>query len=123
MAAYDSIVTKHSDLFDAEEGEKSKVDDLEEKMKSVADFQTKINDEIAPSIKKQREDLAKLNVDVETKRKEVGALLSDATAKSLANGYLESMGEYSAPKALKHKPFSDWRNIPHNAYVFGFNIL
>lgn len=122
--SYNWIIDKYSELFDSAEGEKSKIEQLEAQITGITSFNKKIDDEIAPAIKKEQDELKVLAVDIETKRREINALLSDATAKTLAEGYLESMGEYSVPKILKFKAIKETRwNIFYNVYVIFFNVF
>ncbi|MDD2871138.1 MAG: hypothetical protein PHS49_04040 [Candidatus Gracilibacteria bacterium] len=119
---YESFSTKYSELFEVEnEGEESVIEQLEGQIKSVKEFNDKVNNEIIPGIEKQQDDLKVLNNDIEVKRKELNALLSDATAKTLAEGYIESMHEYSSGKKIKLKPWK-W-NILNNIYASFYNVI
>lgn len=119
---YESFSTKYSELFEVEnEWEESVIEQLEWQIKSVKEFNDKVNNEIIPGIEKQQDDLKVLNNDIEVKRKELNALLSDATAKTLAEWYIESMHEYSSGKKIKLKPWK-W-NILNNIYASFYNVI
>ncbi|MEF2174848.1 MAG: hypothetical protein V3575_00125 [Candidatus Absconditabacteria bacterium] len=124
---YESFTTKYSELFEVEnESEESVIEKLEGQIKNVDDFNNKITNEIIPSIEKQQNDLKTLNADIDIKKKELSALLSDATAKSLAEGYLESMYEYSSKKKLdfNNMELKLWKwNLISNFCIIFYNSL
>lgn len=95
---YDEILEKHAELFDAEEGETSVIHDLDSNIKKIELYKKKVDTEVTPEIEKAREYLKEIKIDIDTKLEDVSALLSDATVKSLAEGYMESKSEYSKQK-------------------------
>jgi|GEM_PF-3756705 len=79
--------------------------------KDISAFEIHLNEKIKPS-------LIEVQKDIKTKQEEVSALLSNATAKTLAQGYAESKGEYSIPVAM---PRQDGRRF-YNFRAALFNI-
>lgn len=92
--AHKEIVEKHEELFKEAEGSISKSRELADVIEKIESFNKKIDAEINPDAEKFRNELKRLEVDYQTKSKEIGSLLSDATARTLAEGYLESMHIY-----------------------------
>lgn len=117
---YDEIVEKHSELFDAAEGETSLIGNLETNIKKIDLYKKKIDAEVTPEIEKTREYLKELKIDIDTKREDVSALLSDATVRSLAEGYMESKCEYSK---LKRKDYLSAKHWMKNISIFCFNYI
>lgn len=72
--------------------------DILKSKKDITAFEDHVKNELKPFLSETKDD-------IETKRKEVDALLSDATVGTLAEGYAESKSEYSFPKALPIKPW------------------
>lgn len=77
---------------------------------TIAEFEQHLNQEIKPSIQSVQKD-------IDTQRREVGALLSNATARTLASAYAESKHEYSIPAKKEHiEGKKVW-----NFFIFLFN--
>jgi len=111
------IIDKHTELFAAAEGEDSLILGLEKNIKKIELFKNRVDKEITPEIEQTRKYLGDVKTDIDTKLADVGSLLSDATAKTLAEGYMESKCEYSK---LKPKKYVDG-SIPNNIGIFLFN--
>lgn len=115
------ILDKHEELFGATEGENSIITDLETNIKKINAYKTKIDEVITPEVENTRQYLGSLKTEINTKLADVSALLSDATAKTLAEGYLESKCEYSK---LKSKKYNNEKILSlNNAETFFFNVL
>ncbi len=80
--------------------------------KTITDFEAHINDKIKPALKE-------VQGDIEVKRHEINALLSQATASTLAQAYAESKHEYSVPPLGRYEDGKWLRNLS----VFFFNIF
>lgn len=105
---YSEVLEKYKYLF--ETGDKNgntKIDKLESQIKDIENFHKKVNNEINLDIKSKQDYLKEIEKDINIKRGEINTLLSDATAKSLADWYRESMLEYSVKKKLI---INDWEN-------------
>lgn len=90
-----------------------------ESKKDISEFETRLNDEIKPN-------LVEVQKDIDTKRTEIGALLSNATINTLAHGYAESKYEYSKPAPKKYVKIGTgldilWTVIA-NISAFIFNV-
>lgn len=111
------IIDKHAELFTAVEEEDSLIASLEKNIKKIEIFKNKVDKEIVPEIEQTRKYLGDVKIDIDTKLADVGALLSDATAKTLAEGYMESKCEYSKLKPKKYEKGKILKNIS----IFFFN--
>lgn len=88
------IIESYDELYLEREGEKSKFSKLQDGIGEITSFEKKIKDEIAPLIEGKIKKIETIETDISTKQKEVSSLLSNATVKTLAQGYLESMQKY-----------------------------
>ena len=88
-----------------------------------------MDEEIKLNLNKKQKYLDELKVDIEIKRKEVSSLLSDATVQTLAQGYSESMEEYSRKKELRYRKLNGKnksifiKNFFYNSYIFFYNSM
>jgi len=90
------------------------IKDILQSQKDIATFEDHVKNELKPF-------LTDTKSDIETKRKEVDALLSDAIVGTLAQGYSESKSEYSIPIKLK---FKEWKKAwVWNIYAVTFNTI
>jgi len=78
----------------------------------ISDFEAHLNEKIKPA-------LEEMQGDITLKRKEINALLSNATATTLANAYAESKFEYSIPAIKDYKS----GKIILNIGTWVFNII
>lgn len=83
--SHKKIVDLYNDLFSTSDLEKeSKSDKLKKEIENISEFNTKVEKEI-------RGFISDIETDIKTKADEINSLLSNATAKTLGQGYLESM--------------------------------
>ncbi len=117
----ETMQEKHKELFlKNPTTEKSAVEELEEGIQKAASFKTFLEEELSPDIDATKKRMADLEEDIETKKGDVEALLSDATAKSLAQGFLESKSEYSNGICKKYPSFSSKKFGMYAQYVRTF---
>ncbi len=123
--AYKLIVDKHAELFNAPKGQKSKIDDLEESIGMIDTFHKNLEKKLKPELEEQKKFLEELTTDIKQKQGEVGSLLSNATVRTLAQGYMESMQEYSQKNSIPLEKVSLDKmlllNILKNMYAMTFN--
>lgn len=100
---YDELTKKYSELFEAEDNQETKVAKLEKNIAKIEDFDKKIDSEIQPKIDEKNKELEVLKNDIDKKSKDVSSLLASATGGALAEGYRESMEEYSKKGLRKYK--------------------
>lgn len=97
---YDEITSKHKELFLPGKGKTtSKIKELENNIVKAEKHQKNFEETVNPAVASKLKELDDITIDIATKQNELGALLSDATAKTLADGYSESKHEYSSRKA------------------------
>lgn len=83
--SHKKIMELYDDLFSVSELEnESKSDKLKKEIDNISQFNTKVESEI-------KEFISDTEKDIKTKAEEINSLLSNATAKTLGQGYLESM--------------------------------
>lgn len=103
--AHKRIIDLHDELFSTGElEEESKVEKLNKEIQNISEFNTKVESEIKGFLNETK-------VDIETKANEINSLLSNATARTLAQGYLESMqnhGFIGLQKDLNKVIFFKW---------------
>jgi len=113
--AVNRIKKLDSELFDIAETEtQSKVDKLTESIDTISEFREKIEKEINPLIEETKKE-------IKTKSNEIGSLLSNATAKTLGEGYLESMQRHGFI-GLKNNKIDNvtifkWLNINFSNFI------
>ncbi|MCK5412753.1 MAG: hypothetical protein KAI57_00045 [Candidatus Pacebacteria bacterium] len=126
---YENIIEKYNNLFKSEKGEQNKIKKLDENIENINLFNQLLDGKIKLNLDEKQEYLNKLKIDIDTKRKEVSLLLSDATVQTLAQGYSESMEEYSRKKEKASKELSTKVDITfvkdslYNLYVFFYNSV
>lgn len=113
------IVEKYEKIFTASEGENSIIVKLENNIKEIDSYRTKIDKEINPEVENVRKYINDVQKDIDTKSADIDSLLSDATARTLAEGYTESKYEYSKEKSRKYVEGKYFLNIG----VFFFNHI
>ncbi len=101
--AYQNILQKHKGLFEAEEGESSRIEELEQSMEKIKKFDESLEKEIKPNIEEKQKYLDELKTDIDKKREDVNSLLESSTGGALVQGYRESMEEYSKRGSLDYK--------------------
>lgn len=124
--SHEIINAKYLDLFNSQSGKKSKIEKLDENIENISSFHQKLNEEVQPNIEEKQDYLKDLKTDIETKRNDIDALLSNATVRSLAEGYLESMHEYSGSRGMSCKKIKNFKHflwIPYNLACFIFNLI
>jgi hypothetical protein len=125
--AHKRIIEKHVELFQAPKGKKSRIEELEENIGTIDSFHKDLEKKVKPELDDKKKYLEELTIDIKKKQEEVNSLLSDATSKTLAEGYLQSMQEYSHKKDLAFRKLQLNRNllsnILFNVYVPLFNHL
>jgi len=97
------INEKYLDLFGAEEGKKTKIESIEENIKNINNFNKDLDETIKTNLDNKQKYLEDVKKDIETKRKDVKSLLSNATLGALTQGYEESKHEYSKRKPIEWK--------------------
>lgn len=109
-AAKKEILDAHADLFkkDTTTGQ-SVSDQLKSEIVKAHAFHTEVKTEIAPYLKEKREEITDIARDIKNKQADVDSLLSNATAKALAEGYLQSMQIYGSPIVSRFPKRGDWR--------------
>lgn len=105
--AYKNISKKHKDLFEAEEDEVSKIEDLEQNIEKIKKFDENLEKKVKPNIASKQKYLDDLKIDIDKKRKDVNSLLENTTGGALAQGYRESMEEYSQKGPQSYKKALD----------------
>jgi len=95
---------------------KKAVKDILQSKKDILDFEEHLKDKVKPALKNVQRD-------IDTKRKEVNALLSNATVRTLAQGYSESKHEYSRPAEKEFRFDKKWWLPFHFVYIFLFNVV
>lgn len=86
--AHSKITALYDELFSTPELEKeSKVDKLKKEIENISQFNVEINSEV-------RKFISDTQTEIKTKTDDINALLSSATAKTLGQGYLESMEKH-----------------------------
>lgn len=103
--------------------EKTKVaiDEILNSQQSISKFEAHLNEKIKPS-------LVEVQKDLDTKRKEAGALLSNVTINTLLHGYSESKYEYSKPAPRKyswnlHSKLWYVPSLLSNGYALVYNLI
>lgn len=115
--AHERIITLHDDLFSKGELEENKADKLNKEIKNIEDFNNKVETEI-------KKFLSDTQNDIETKSSDIKSLLSNATVKTLAQGYLESMQIYGSIESKDISSFKDFiKSIPKGLSNLVTNIL
>lgn len=92
--AKNEIIKAYNDLFAGDEKNPSKHSKLNTAIKNIEKFNQNIKDSLNPYFNQTKKDIEDIKLNIKTKDNEIGSLLSNATAKTLAQGYLESMGIY-----------------------------
>jgi len=121
LDALKSIAKKHTELFSADEGKISKVKEIEGQIDEISGFSKELNEVIKPNFQSGQAYLDELKNDIETKRSEVNSLLSNATARTLAQGYLESMHVYGQVNLIDLN--GGWKNIFNSIFRWIVNLL
>ena len=116
---YNNIISKHSELFKAEEGKNSIIQQLDKNINNIRGFKKSLDDEIKPGIDRKQKYLDDMQIDIDTKRKDIKSLLSSATLGALTQGYQESKEEYSEKK---EKEFIKWTGLKGTLVYFWRNI-
>ena len=111
---------------------KSLVDELEDGIAKADEYKKYIDSELQPLIDEKRSRIIEIDTDIKIKQGDIDALLSDATANSLVQGYLESKAEYTNGIAKEYKQFkadnwmiafvNEWRTLLFNLGVFLHNL-
>lgn len=115
--AYDEINAKHKELFVAPKGKTtSKIDDLEQNITRLDEYVKDFEGYVSPDVKKRQKEIENISKDIQVKQKEVGALLSGATANTLTEAYSDSKYEYSS-----RKPRAEAKNISSKVSRFCYN--
>lgn len=105
--AKDEILSAHSELFNKDKSTgKSVSSQLNDEIVATHKSHVEVNDVIVPFIKDQKTEITKVAQDIKSKQAEVNSLLSDATVRTLAKGYTESMQIYGSP-LIKRFPKKD----------------
>lgn len=124
---HNTIIKKYSDLFLPTKDKASKIEKLEKSMNRIGTFNDFLKNEIEPDLKGKRKYLDELQTDINTKKADIETLLSDATVKTLAQGYQESKEEYSREKKVEYKTVRINRkilsNLINNIQAFLFNVI
>lgn len=92
--ARDAIIKAHTELFSVDDTNPGKYPALTKVIDDIETFKKQIEEKISPYITEKQEEITKIEKDIKTKGNEIDSLLSKATARTLAEGYLESMGIY-----------------------------
>ena len=117
--AHKEIIEAHDDLFTEDEEGNSKISSLNKDIEQIKTFRGTLEEDIEPFIKEIKDD-------IDTKRRDVAALLDGATGGSLVEGFLKSKKEYKQEPDYKKLNGSVWENISavfSNIAAFIFSIL
>ncbi len=104
---YKLMTEKYTDLFEASEGETSKIEQLNKNISRIQAFDENLDKKVKPNIESKQKYLDELKIDMDKKRKDVNSLLGNITGGALAQGYRESMEEYSQKGSLSYKKALD----------------
>lgn len=122
----DEIITKHKELFTPNtKSKKSLIDELEDGISKADKYKDYIDTELQPLIDETQASIIKVDSDIKVKQNEVSALLSNATAKTLAQGFLESKSEYSNGIMRRYKKMrskKDMYTCIQNVGIFLYNV-
>ena len=117
--AHKKITELYSDLFEAKTGEVSKFSELEKGMGDISIFKGKIDSELTPFLEGKKTAITEIAGDITQKQREINSLLSGATVKTLAQGYLESMQRYGfIGIKIASKDGTDGAITRHDIYNF-----
>ncbi|OGI60969.1 hypothetical protein A2641_00480 [Candidatus Nomurabacteria bacterium RIFCSPHIGHO2_01_FULL_37_25] len=94
--AHKLILETYNSLYTEVEGVPSRISKLREDIDGIESFNKKIKEEITPMLEGKQKIIENIEANIATKQAEVGSLLSDATVRTLAQGYLESMQIYGS---------------------------
>jgi hypothetical protein len=124
---FEEINQKYKELFvQNAKTKKSLVDELQDNIGKADKFKNYIDTELQPLIDDKKQRISEIDDDIAIKQGEVEALLSDATAKTLAQGFLESKAEYASgiPKKYnKLDSWKDWKSGWFNLRAFAYNNI
>lgn len=116
--AHKGIIEAHDDLFSKDEEGNSKISSLNKDIEQIKTFRGILEKDIEPFIKETKDDIG-------AKRRDVAALLDDATGGSLVEGFLKSKKEYKQQPDYKKFNGSAWENISaifSNTAAFVFSV-
>lgn len=117
---YKKITDKYQELFTSLDGESSIIDELENNIHKIDIYKKDVETRFIPEIEKAKASIINIQNDINTKSEDISALLSDATVKSLADGYMESKYEYSKYKNREYPDELSWvENLP----IYIYNLI
>ncbi len=121
------INDKYSELFEKNvKTKKSLIEELEDGISKADQYKKYIDDELQPLIDEKQSRIDDIDKDIKIKQGNVDALLSNATAKSLTQGFAESKAEYLNGVPKRYKKLASWKDakgIFSNVGVFFYNVL
>lgn len=94
--AHKLILEAYNSLYSEADGVSSRISKLRVDIDGIESFDKKIREEITPMLESKQKTIEVIENDITTKQAEIGSLLSNATIRTLAQGYLESMQIYGS---------------------------
>lgn len=92
------ILEAHATLFDKDpRSNKSKFELLNEQIAKTYEYHDQVKNKILPYITEKQKEINLVSDDIKNKRSEVDSLLSNATVRTLAQGYMEARQIYGSP--------------------------